>query len=234
MSDSALPDFASIDDANLLGNFSEAQREQFTRYVDELLLANQSFNLTAIRDRDDAWTRHIEESVRLVPFVGGAKRLIDIGSGGGLPGMALAIARPDVEVTLLEATTKKARFLESTGAKLGLFNLRVVCERAEVAARSGAELREAFDMVSARAVAPLPTLLELTIPFLRVGGVLLSVKGMKADEEMRAAERAQKLLFTELSEQIRHPSATLLLFKKTAKTPSKYPRRSGEPKHNPL
>jgi 16S rRNA (guanine527-N7)-methyltransferase len=234
MSESAPPESSTSDDQGLFGGFSETQREQLARYVDELLVANQSFNLTAIRSREDAWKRHIEESVRLVPLVGKPQRLIDIGSGGGVPGLVLAIARPDVQVTLLEATSKKARFLESTGAGLGLSNLRVVCERAETAAGPGAQLREAFDMVSARAVAPLATLLELTIPFLKVGGVFLCVKGMKADEELRSAERAQKLLFAELIEQVRQPSATVLLFRKTAKTPPRYPRRSGEPKHNPL
>lgn len=234
MTGDAQPTPASEATTRLLGDLSEAQKKQLSTYVDELLVVNTSFNLTAIRDRQDAWERHILESLELVPYLGKVRNVIDVGSGGGLPGMVLAIARPELQLTLLEATGKKARFLEATGIKLKLSNLVVVNDRAEKAGAVGSPLRESFDLVTARAVAPLPTLLELTVPFLRVGGSLLFVKGMKADAELAQAETALKVLGCELSNSVRQSSATLLIFAKTRATGTRYPRRSGEPKHRPI
>lgn len=204
------------------------------RYFDRLLLENHELNLTAIRDRKEAWSRHIVESLRLLPWVEHPNRLLDLGSGGGVPGMVLAIARPDIRVTLLEATAKKARFLETTAAVLGLSNVSVVWDRAEAAAAHGAPLRESFDLVTARAVAPLRVLIELSVPFLRLGGVILAVKGERATEELADAERALETLRVTLRGTYRQPTATLVVLEKLAATPPRYPRKPGEPKRRPL
>jgi 16S rRNA (guanine527-N7)-methyltransferase len=210
------------------------QREQLAQYLDLFLHSAQLFNLTAIRDRAQAWDRHVIESLRLVPYLGPGPSLIDVGSGGGLPGMVLAIARPDLAVTLLEATGKKARFLEQTAHTLQLENLTVLCDRAESAAAIDSAHRESFDVVTARAVAPLRVLLELTAPFAKVGGLVLAVKGEKAAEELAAASGALRHLHVVHEETIRQPTASLVLLKKRAPTPAKYPRRSGEPTRSPL
>jgi 16S rRNA (guanine527-N7)-methyltransferase len=209
-------------------------RSQLSSYFTQLLQANQSFNLTAIRDPDEAWQRHIVESASLLPLLGGAKSLIDVGTGGGLPGMVLGICRPDISVTLLEATDKKTRFLSETVQSLELSNVTVQRGRAEDAAALGSALREAFDLVTARAVAPLRTLLELTIPFAKVGGTLMAIKGSKSDEEITDAQRALTLLHATVSQKVVNASGTVLLIKKTACTSAKYPRRNGDPKHHPL
>jgi 16S rRNA (guanine527-N7)-methyltransferase len=213
---------------------SSIQREQTERFLQLLLEANNHFNLTALRSPQEAWERHVVESLRLVPLLGECARLLDVGSGGGLPGMILAIACPQTVVTLLEATEKKAQFLEATAKELGLRNVTVVCQRAEHAAAAGQPLRGCFDVVSARAVASLRILLELTVPFLRVGGHLLAVKGERADEELAEAVRAMSVLNVELVDSQRHPTATVLLLRKQSETAHKYPRRSGEPKRRPL
>jgi 16S rRNA (guanine527-N7)-methyltransferase len=174
------------------------------------------------------------ESASLALLVGPAKKLIDVGSGGGRPGMVLAICRPDIEVTLLEATEKKARFLETAREKLEIENVRVVCERAETAAQPGSPLRENFDVVPARAVAPLRVLVELTIPFARVGGTLLAIKGEKAPQELDEAARALRLLKAKLVDDVEHPAGRVLTFSKIAATELGYPRRNGEPKRRPL
>lgn len=231
---SSAPPLAMLKDDPALSALSSLQHEQLEGFFERLLETNRSFNLTALRDRDEAWQRHIVESLRLVPLLEDPKTLLDVGSGGGLPGIVLAIAKPNVSVTLLEATAKKAHFLEETARLLRLQNLSVVCERAEEAAALGSTLRESFDLVSARAVAPLRTLLELTIPFLKIQGRLLAVKGQRAEEEVKEAARASRLLHCTLEERHRQPSATILLFRKQEATPSKYPRRSGEPKQHPL
>jgi 16S rRNA (guanine527-N7)-methyltransferase len=221
------------------------QQAQLETYLDLLLEANQRFNLTAITGREQAWDRHIVECLRLAAVVNSIlppspeplappARALDLGSGGGLPGMVLAIARPDIKFTLLEATAKKAHFLDDTAQRLGLANVSVLAERAELAAAPGAELRARFALVTARAVAPLPVLLELAIPFLKVDGTLLAVKGERAQEELTQATRAASLLHAEATAQMRHPTATVMLFRKTAATASSYPRRPGEPKRKPL
>jgi 16S rRNA (guanine527-N7)-methyltransferase len=217
-----------------LSGLAPRQQAQLTEYLDLLLHSSELFNLTAIRDRDEAWARHVVESVRLLPLLEGGPRLIDVGSGGGVPGMILAIARPDLSVTLLEATAKKARFLEQTGATLGLDNLRVLCERAESAGALKSPERESFDIVTARAVAPLRVLLELTAPLAKVGGLIVAVKGEKAGEELRAASNALQRLHVTPQQTVRHPTASVVLLRKTATTSAKYPRRAGEPTRNPL
>jgi len=229
-----------------LAPLTDAQKLKLEAYLEQLLSATQEMNLTAIVEREEAWNRHIVESLRLLPLLEvelgashgqermQAQRLIDVGSGGGLPGMVIAIMRPDLAVTLLEATEKKARFLERTGKLLGLANLSVISERAEDAARPGSALRESFDMVTARAVAPLRVLLELTVPFLRVSGLLVAVKGERAESELTDAQVALKLLGTRLESSLRQPTATVLRLRKSQPTPAKYPRRPGEPKRNPL
>jgi 16S rRNA (guanine527-N7)-methyltransferase len=210
------------------------QRELLGEYLDLFLHSAQLFNLTAIRDRAEAWNRHVIESVRLVPHLGAGTSLLDVGSGGGLPGMVLAIARPDLAVTLLEATGKKARFLEQTAHTLKLENLTVLCDRAELLGAVDSPQRERFDIVTARAVAPLRVLLELTVPFTKVGGLVLAVKGEKAADELTAATNALRELHVVHEQTIRQPTASLVLLRKRGTTPAKYPRRSGEPTRSPL
>jgi 16S rRNA (guanine527-N7)-methyltransferase len=210
------------------------QQELLSQYLDLFLQSAQLFNLTAIRDRAEAWQRHVIESVRLLPVLGPGTSLIDVGSGGGLPGMVLAIARPALAVTLLEATGKKARFLEQTGHALGLENLTVLCERAESAGAAGSAQRERFDIVTARAVAPLRVLLELTVPFAKPGGLVIAVKGEKAGDELAAAASALRELSTAHEQTVRQPTASVVLLRKRAATSAKYPRRAGEPARSPL
>jgi 16S rRNA (guanine527-N7)-methyltransferase len=210
------------------------RQQQLHEYLARLLSENEKFNLTAIADPSEAWSRHVLESLRLLPLLENAGNLIDVGSGGGLPGMVLAIARPKLAVTLLEATGKKARFLEQTVRGLGLPNVNVVSERAETAAQVGSRLRERFDLVTARAVAPLRVLLELTVPFAKVQGTLMAIKGEQAAAELDQAAAALSALDVVHEQSLRHETATILLFRKLSVTPAKYPRRSGEPKRSPL
>ena len=130
---------------------SPAQHDQLSRYIDLLLEANQRMNLTRIADRAAAEVQHVGDGLTALPFLPKeTHRLVDVGSGGGVPGLVLAIARPDAKVVLLEATKKKAAFLQEAVTALGLANVKVMAERAEAAGRG--ELREARDVAVARAV----------------------------------------------------------------------------------
>ena len=178
----------------------------------------------------------IDDSLVLVDHLGPARSLVDVGSGAGLPGLPIKIARPDLRVTLIESDQAKAAFLVHACAVLELEDVEVVARRAEDAGREPA-LREAFDLAVARALAPLPVLVELCLPFVRVGGRLLAQKTEKEDAAL--ASRAIELVGGRLSEVISAPSSartagTIVVIDKIAPTPELYPRRAGTPARKPL
>jgi len=159
-------------------------------YLGRLIAMNELVNLTRITTPEDAWSRHVLDALTLVPHLVDLEpgaRVVDVGSGGGVPGIPLAIARPDLRVSLVEATDKKCAFLRAVTRALGL-KVDVVTERAEKLATG--HLKGAFDVVTARAVAPIETLLGWTAPLAKPGGALLFIKGERADEELAAAKPA--------------------------------------------
>lgn len=159
-------------------------------YLARLLAMNELVNLTAIESPEAAWDRHAFDALTLLPLlenVPAGSSVADIGSGGGLPGIVLAIARPDLRFTLVEATHKKAAFLSAIAEALGLSNVTVCAERAEVLAKGN--LRGHFDIVTARAVARLFQLIPWTAPFAKPGGRLLLIKGQRAEEELKEAAK---------------------------------------------
>jgi 16S rRNA (guanine527-N7)-methyltransferase len=157
-------------------------------YLALLLAMNERMNLTSITDTPSAWERHALDALSLLPHLAGVPaggRLVDVGSGGGIPGILLAIARPDLRITLIEATQKKADFLSTVSEELKLANVGVRAERAEKLADG--PLAGQFDVVTARAVARLATLIPITAPFARAEGRLLLVKGQRAGDELAEA-----------------------------------------------
>ncbi|MFT3771478.1 MAG: 16S rRNA (guanine(527)-N(7))-methyltransferase RsmG [Minicystis sp.] len=157
-------------------------------YLARLLAMNERMNLTAITDPIEVWTRHGLDALSLVPLLaelGPRASLVDVGSGGGVPGIPIAVARPDLRVTLVEATQKKAAFLDAVAKALGLANVSVRAERAEQLARG--PLREAFDVATARAVGKIAQLGPLMVPFVKPGGRVLLIKGQRAGEELAEA-----------------------------------------------
>jgi 16S rRNA (guanine527-N7)-methyltransferase len=178
--------------------------------------------------------RLVDDALVLLPFLEDARSLIDVGSGGGLPGLPLAIARPDLRVTLLEANRRKAAFIVQAAARLHLGNVDVVAERAEVAAHVPGR-REAYDLATARALADLPVVAELCLPFVRVGGRLLAMSTADAadvdmtagvlgggDPEVRPAPSAAR------------ERGVVVVVPKLRPTPAAYPRRPGVPARRPL
>ncbi len=205
-------------------------------HLDALLEANERFNLTAVRDPEQAWVRHVADSLSLVPFVAeaGVREALDLGSGGGFPGIPLAIAMPEVQWTLVESVGKKARFLQETIERLGLANVRVQQARAEDLAAFKTGVREQMDAVVCRAVGGLASLVELAVPLLKVDGLLLAIKGEKAPEEIAAATRALRELHAEVAATHRTPTGTVVAVRKLAKTSRLYPRGQGLPARKPL
>src|SRR5215467_11589383 len=174
----------------------------------------------------------VADSLVIVDHLGDATRLVDVGSGGGLPGLVLKIARPDLDVTLVEVDQAKAAFLVQASAKLAV-EVEVVARRAEDAARD-VRYREQFDIAVARALAPMRTLVELCLPFVRVGGRLLAQK-----TDIEEASHAIEVLGGRLESVIATPSAArvrgvIVVVAKVASTPDAYPRRAGLPNRKPL
>jgi len=208
---------------------SADQHERLSRYLDLLLAGNRRMNLTRIDDRTSAESAHVGDALTVLPYLpAGPHRLAEVGSGGGVPGMILAIARPDVEVTLIESTRKKAGFLRETAAALGLSNVRVLAERAEVLGRG--DLRESFDVVVARALAAMDALCEFCLPLVKVKGKLIAMKGPKVREELPRAEARLGALGG--GAPAVHPAAiadaenhVIIEIAKIAPTDRRYPRR---------
>ena len=162
------------------------QAKLLSDYLTELLETNKTTNLTAIKDPDEAIIKHIADCAVCINDIPQGADLLDVGSGAGLPAFPFAILRPDISVTALDSTGKKIEFIRSTAEKLGITNLKTVSARAETLANNRS-YRQRYTVVSARAVARLNVLSELCLPFLKVGGVFLSMKSRLADEELSEA-----------------------------------------------
>lgn len=222
--------------ADLGIEFDEGDVQQLANYLDLLLETNKQFNLTGIKEPEEAWTKHILDSLSLIPTLvkEGVQHVVDVGSGGGLPGIPLAITLPDVTFTLVETTRKKALFLSDAVDQLGLDNVTVIAERAENLSTKDGGFRGIADAVIARAVGPLNVLLELTIPFAKIDGVVLAIKGERAPIEVEDARKALHVLKAEVESSVRTTTGTVLTIRKKDATPKKYPRLAGEPKRMPI
>jgi len=230
----------------------------FATYRRLLLEWNTRFNLTAITDPAEVDRRLIADALRMLPAVdtfcppsppAGMRspspprrlaasppcRLIDIGAGAGFPGLPLKLARPELDVTLVEATGKKVSFLQQVIRELGLVGVEALHTRAEDLGHNPA-FRGQYDLATARAVASLPALLELCVPFLRMGGHALFPKGAEIGEELARAGRAAPLVGARIVSADRLPGSDtrLVIVEKTGPTPTRYPRRAGIPAREPL
>lgn len=216
---------------------------QLGTYLRLLVERNAQFNLTAVRDPQAMERRLFLDAIAMVPaldrvtLTGGRKtlRLIDIGSGAGFPGLVLKIVRPDLQVTLLDATSKKVRFLREVITATGLTDVEAIHGRAEELARKP-EYRERFNLATARAVASLPVLLELITPFLDVGGTALLPKGLDLAAELETGKRAARLLGCRIVSTSLIPTqdSRLVVVEKVTLTPARYPRATGIPNQAPL
>ena len=218
-------------------SFDDGEVGRLGAFMGLLYAANEIMNLTAIKDVGEAWERHIFDSLTLMALTSDlddGARVMDIGAGGGLPGIPLAIVHPKKEFRLVESTGKKVAFMEHAIGELGLENVRVVQDRAENVMCWDGPLRHIADLVVCRALGPARVALELTSPAAKVGGRVVLIKGQKAEEELEAAQHAMRILSLEHVGIIDTPTGKLMVFEKTARTPKTYPRRAGEPKRTPL
>jgi len=224
-------------------SLTDGQLEKFDTYYRELLEWNWWINLTSITEYNDVQLNHFLDSLTVALAIDTDKsnylRVIDVGTGAGLPGIPLKIVSPEIDLTLLEATAKKAGFLHHIIDKLVLENVKIITGRAEDIAHRQ-EYRERFDIAVSRAVAPLAALVELTLPFCRTGGSFIAQKKGFIQSEVDRAEKAIGMLGGKLREVRRidldefPDERYLVIVDKVAATPPQYPRRPGIPSKRPL
>lgn len=225
--------------------FRDEKKDLFFSFCMIMLENNKVMNLSSIRDEKGVICRHFADSLTLAKHIPKNASVLDVGSGGGMPAIPLAIARPDLTVTALDATAKKTAYISSVAKELGLFNVRTLTGRAEELGTLS-EYRESFDAVCARAVAELRILAEWCTPFAKNGGLFIAMKGKNGDSELEKAENAiDKLaLSLETDDQFNlfdlsdtgsaDAKRHIFVFRKTAKTPAKYPRKNAQIKKSPL
>lgn len=217
------------------------KEEQFIGYMEEILERNQHINLTAITDREEFIQKHYIDSLLCSAYdeFRNAGTVIDIGTGGGFPGVPLAIAFPDKKFVLVDSLNKRIKIINELCEKLGILNVEAVHGRAEELARKK-NMRDSFDVCVSRAVANMSTLTEYCLPFVKVGGSFIAYKGPGCEEEVKAASNAIRLLGGELAKEetpkfdevpFEHK---FIFISKKSNTTSKYPRKAGTPSKEPL
>ena len=208
--------------------------DKFEKYEQMLIETNKKFNLTSIDDPDQIRIKHFEDSLTIKSYINDVMKVLDIGSAAGFPGIPLRIEK-NFDLTLIDSVNKKVNFMNQVIDELDLKNTRAVHVRAEDYAK---DHREEFDMVVSRAVANLSTLSEYALPFLKVGGIFIAMKGPKAEEEYEDAQNALKILGGELinidSLDLYGNTRKNILIKKVRSTKKKYPRDKNLPKKKPL
>ncbi|MBF7095310.1 16S rRNA (guanine(527)-N(7))-methyltransferase RsmG [Streptococcus sp. HF-1907] len=222
-------------------SLSEQQKEQFETYFRLLVEWNEKINLTAITDKKEVYLKHFYDSV--APVLQGhitnePIRLLDIGAGAGFPSLPMKIICPEIDVIIIDSLNKRINFLKLLADELGLTGVHFYHGRAEDFGQDKA-FRGQFDIVTARAVARMQVLSELTIPFLKVGGRLIALKAAAADQEIADASNALRLLFSQVSlnENYNLPNGdgrNITIVDKKKETPNKYPRKAGTPNKKPL
>jgi len=216
---------------------SREMESAFCKYADILIETNKVMNLTAITDIDEIFSKHFIDSISCQSLIPQNSLVVDIGSGAGFPGIPLKIVRPDLNMTLVDSLKKRVDFLKKVINLLEIDNAEAIHIRAEDAGRNK-KLREKFDVAAARAVAPLCVLCEYCLPFVKVGGLFLALKGREAEREAEKSMKAINALGGELSEikntffgELEH---RVVVIKKVCKTPSQYPRKAGNPSKEPI
>ena len=218
---------------------TEEQLEKFYLYMNILLEWNEKINLTAITNEEEIILKHFVDSLTINKYIEEGKSIIDVGTGAGFPGIPIKILREDLKVTLLDSLNKRINFLNEVIEKLDLKNIECIHGRAEEFGKNK-NYREKYDFATSRAVANMSTLSEYLIPFVKVGGKVLAMKGDKAEEELEEAKKAIKLLGGKVEniDNFYLPDSdikrNIIIIKKIEKTERKFPRKPGTPAKEPI
>ena len=220
-------------------DFTETQIEKFYEYMNLLLEWNEKINLTAITEIDDIILKHFIDSITVLKFIDDESSIIDVGTGAGFPGIPISIMKENTKVTLLDSLNKRIGFLNEVCSKINLKNIKTYHGRAEEFAQNN-EHRGKYDIAISRADANLTTLVEYLIPYVKVGGYCICMKGPGVDEEIKQAEFAIKELGGRIEkiDNFLLPNSdierNIIIIRKYKETPKKYPRKAGVPSKSPM
>lgn len=218
---------------------NERQQEQFYTYMKLLQKWNENINLTAIIEPEEVLQKHFVDSLTILPYIPKNSDVIDIGSGAGFPGIPIKIAQEGIQLTVLDALNKRLIFLQEVIKILSLANVKTIHERAETAGKN-ITYREQFDIAVSRAVAPLSILVEYLLPFVKLGGKCICMKGSNIEEEIENSQKAIQILGGEIEtiQELVLPNSdikrNIIIIKKKNETPTKYPRKPGIPTKQPI
>lgn len=215
----------------------DEQLNEFYEYMQLLLEWNEKMNLTAITDPEEVIKKHFVDSITIKKYIKEKSRLIDVGTGAGFPGIPLKIVDKSIKLTLLDSLNKRINFLNEIIEKLNLKEVNTIHSRAEEYAKN--KVRESYDVAVSRAVADLPILLEYLMPYVKLNGICICMKGPKAQEELERSKKAINILGGKLEkvEKItidEEMERNLIIIRKIKDTPNKYPRKAGVPTKNPI
>ncbi len=210
------------------------QEKQFRQYYETLIEWNQKMNLTSITEEKEVYFKHFLDSISLRDVLDKTSgNILDVGSGAGFPSIPLKIMNPDIKVTIVDSTLKRTHFLEHLTKQLQIKDVEIIHARIE-----DFKQKDFFDVVTARAVASLPILMEWCAPFVKIDGYFIAMKGPKADDEILAASNAQKVLGLSLQQRHTYPLLEnyreLIVYQKKTKSPKQYPRPLAKIKKHPL
>lgn len=220
-------------------DISKEQAEKYFTYMQLLLEWNEKINLTAITAPNEVILKHFIDSITIEKYIKQNSTVIDVGTGAGFPGIPLSIIRDDLKITLMDSLNKRIKFLDDVIEKNNLTNVDNVHSRAEELGRNR-DYRETFDVATSRAVASFNVLLEYMLPFVKVGGYCICMKGSSVEEEIENSKKALAVLNAKLEkvETFNLPGSdngrNIVIIKKVGATPSKYPRKPGTPAKEPL
>ncbi len=218
---------------------NEEQLNQFYKYMELLLKWNEKINLTAITEPKEIIKKHFIDSLTILKHIKDNENVIDIGTGAGFPGIPLKIANPSIQIILLDSLNKRIKFLNNLIDELKITNIKTIHARIEEVGQNK-EYREKFDVVTSRAVSNMNILSEYMIPFAKINGKCLCMKGSEIEEEMKNSKRTINILGGKIQEinTFKLPESdikrNLVIIKKEKNTPKKYPRRPGIPSKQPL
>lgn len=218
-------------------NLEAEQIEQFYTYMQELIEWNNKINLTAIIEPEEIIKKHFIDCLSIIKYIKDDNKIIDVGTGAGFPGIPIKIANKSLNITLLDSLNKRISFLNEIITKLKLSNIETVHARAEEYVANGK--REKYDIAVSRAVANLPTLLEYLMPYVKVNGICICMKGPKAQAELEESKKAIEILGGRLEkiENIKideNMDRNIIIIRKIKNTPNTYPRKAGKPGREPI
>lgn len=225
------------EDLQKYANLSKEQLEKFKVYYKSLIEWNEKINLTAITDESEVITKHFADSLSILKYIKNNSKVIDVGTGAGFPGIPLKIANESLKITLLDSLNKRVLFLDEVIKELNLKDINTIHGRAEEVAHDK-DHREQYDIAVCRAVAKLNVLAEYMLPYLKVGGTFICMKGPNINEEIDSSMKAIKLLGGKIEKvesfELEENQRNIIIIKKEKNSPKNFPRKAGTPSKSPI